>query len=748
MKYPYIFGIRHLSPAGALHLCRFLDEKKPRLVLVEGPDDFDDMMADMVRSESKPPIAVLAYTVDTPVRTILYPLAEYSPEYQAIKWCHDNKTECHFIDLPSEIFLAMPEKEDYDGDRTESIYEKLERQAGEDGHDMFWERTVEHTLNTQAYHRGSNLFGESLRQHSVKTEWQNVLSLVREAYMRRKINEALREGYKPDEIVIVTGSYHVAGLKEIDEGMTDDEYKLLPRTVAKHTLMPYSYYRLSTRSGYGAGNQAPGYYELLWHGLRESNLQYATQHYLAEIAKFQREHGFLVSSAEVIEAVRLANALARLRGGLVPALRDIRDAAVTCLGGGEIGTISLAVADAEIGTKIGSLPDGVSRTCIQDDFYGKLGELKLEKYRSLTAMELSLDLRENRNAATVRTAFLDLNRSFFLHRLRVLNVSFVKQVPVRQDDATWAERWMLSWTPEAEIELVEAALKGDTIKQAVSFVFKERTENSGGIDELAGVIEDAFTCGMEETISYTIKALQAMAVDVAAVRELAGAVSRLSFIVQYNSLRRIDTKPLLPVMEQLFYRACLMLPGECVCDDAAGKTMADAIGQLNRAAAEHEFLDSEAWCAALSEIAERDDLNSRLSGCAAAILLERGLMSEDELKRQIKRRLSKGIPAELGAGWFEGLSLKNRYALIARVSVWQSLDEYLDTLDDEQFKRALVFLRRAFSDFTSREKDEIAENLGEVWGLNSRQVSETVNSQLQADEKELVDSLGDFDFDL
>lgn len=57
------------------------------------------------------------------------------------------------------------------------------------------------------------------------------------------------------------------------------------------------------------------------------------------------------------------------------------------------------------GTKIGSLPDGVSRTCIQDDFYRELSELKLEKYRSLTAMELSLDLRENRNAATVRTAF-------------------------------------------------------------------------------------------------------------------------------------------------------------------------------------------------------------------------------------------------------------------------------------------------------------------------------------------------------
>lgn len=748
MKYPYIFGIRHLSPAGALHLCSFLDEKKPRLVLVEGPDDFDDMMADMVRGESKPPIAVLAYTVDTPVRTILYPLAEYSPEYQAVKWCHSHGVSCRFIDLPSEVFLAMPEKEACEGDRAESVYVKLDRQAGEDGHDMFWERTVEHTLDTEAYHRGSNLFGENLRELSVKTEWENVLSLVREAYMRRKINTALSEGYKPEEIVIVTGSYHVAGLSENVDGMTDEEYKLLPRVEAKHTLMPYSYYRLSTRSGYGAGNQAPGYYELLWHGLKHGDLQYATQHYMAQLAGFQREHGSPVSSAEVIEAVRLANALARLRGGAVPALRDIRDAAVTCLGGGELGSISLAVADAEIGTKIGNLPDGVSRTCIQENFYRELRELKLEKYRSMTAMELSLDLRENRNAATDRTAFLDLNRSFFLHRLRVLKVSFVKQVPVRQDDATWAERWQLSWTPEAEIELVEAALKGDTIKKAVSFAFKERTENSGGIDELAGVIEDAFSCGMEETISYTIKALQAMAVDVAAVRELAGAVSRLSFVVRYNSLRKIDTQPLLPVMEQLFYRACLMLPGECVCDDAAGKTMAEAIEQLNRAAVAHEFLDSETWISALNEISLRDDLNPRLSGCAAAILLERGLMSEEELKLQIKRRLSKGIPAELGAGWFEGLSLKNRYSLIARLSVWQSLDEYLDTLDDEQFKRALVFLRRAFSDFTAREKDEIAENLGEVWGLNGQQVSETLNSDLQADEKELVDSLGDFDFDL
>lgn len=106
------------------------------------------------------------------------------------------------------------------------------------------------------------------------------------------------------------------------------------------------------------------------------------------------------------------------------------------------------------------------------------------------------------------------------------------------------------------------------------------------------------------------------------------------------------------------------------------------------------------------------------------------------------------MPAELGAGWFEGLAMKNHYALIARLSLWESLDNYLDTLNDEEFKRALVFLRRAFADFSAVEKDEIAENLGEIWGLNGQQVSEVINADLKEEEQQIiVESLDGFDFD-
>lgn len=751
MNQPYIFGIRHLSPAGAWHLKQFLTEKNPRLVLVEGPSDLNDQMDHITNPDTKPPIAILAYTKEAPVRTILYPFAEYSPEYQAILWCKEHHAQCRFMDLPSDVFLALPSKRLGDAEGEEgrmSVYELLDRQTGKDGHETFWERVLEHSGSTEEYHEGANLFGKSIRSFSQGEErdWPEIL--VREAYMRRRIKEALDEGFAPEEIVVVTGAYHVAGL--LDENalpMTEEELKMLPRAEANHTLMPYSNYRLSTRSGYGAGNKAPAYYALLWDGLCGRDFSLTVRSYLSRIAGYQRKSGNPVSSAEVIEAVRLAESLAKLRGSRYPVLRDLRDAAVTCLGKGNFAAISLAVADTEIGTEIGELPEGVSNTSIQEDFYRKLRELKLEKYRNITAQDLMLDLRENRTVSSRKSAFMDLYRSFFLHQLRVLNISFAKPEAVKQDNATWAEHWIVRWSPEAEIELVEAALKGDTVMQAASFALKERVEKAPDMSEIALVIEDAFTCGMEKAVMYATAALQAMAVDAASLVELAKTAHRLSVVLSYGSIRQLDEKPLVPILQQIFYRASLILPGECVCDDGAAKEIVTAMEQLNSAVLAHDFLEDETWIRTLKEIAGRDDLNTKLSGYAAAVLLERGCMDSGRLNLEVSRRLSKGVPADLGAGWFEGLAMKNRYALIARLSLWESLDHYLDTLDEEEFKRALVFLRRAFADFTATEKDEIAENLGEIWGLNGAQVSETLNGSLGEEELKMVESLDSFDFD-
>ena len=80
---PFVFGIRHLSPAGAYYVRHFLDQARPRLVLIEGPSDFTELVEDLGADQVKPPVAVMAYTQELPIRTILYPFAWYSGEYSA-----------------------------------------------------------------------------------------------------------------------------------------------------------------------------------------------------------------------------------------------------------------------------------------------------------------------------------------------------------------------------------------------------------------------------------------------------------------------------------------------------------------------------------------------------------------------------------------------------------------------------------------------------------------------------------------
>ena len=752
MELPVLFGIRHLSPAGAWHLLQKLEEVRPRLVLIEGPSDLTEVMADLVHPRTVPPVAILAYTQEAPVRSILYPLAEYSPEYQAIRWAHQNGAACRFIDLPSGVFLARRESGSPEGGAEAAFdpYRALDQAAGEDGHETFWERALEHTTAPEAYHLGAASFGRELRALNESQgggPHDAAENQLREAHMRRMIEDAMAEGYAPGEMVVVTGAYHLTGLQSAAP-MTQKELAALPREGVSFTLMPYSYYRLSSRSGYGAGNRAPAYYELLWRGLRRGEPDYAARGYLIRVARQLRKAGNPASSASVIEGTRLARELAALRGSGAPALRDLRDAAVTCLGEGSFAAVSQGVAQAEIGARIGSLPEGVSRTSIQEDFYRQLRTLKLEKYRDVTLQELALDLRENRSVKSRESAFLDLNRSFFLHRLRVLGVSFGLQQQVDQDSATWAEQWLLRWSPEAEIELVESALKGDTIPQAASFRMKERVEEAAGVADIAGVLEDAFACGMPRAVEYATGALQGMAVDAASLEELATTAQRLSHVVQYGGLRQLDPAPLVPILQQIYLRCCLILSSCCTCDNNAAGGVVESMERINAAQLAHDFLDPQSWISALRDIAQWDHLNTRLSGFAAAILLERSAMTAAELGLEVSRRLSRGTPAELGAGWFQGLASRNRYALIARLSLWQSLSDYLDGLDEEEFKRALVFLRRAFADFTAREKDSIGENLGEIWGLNQQQVSEAVNAPLSGEAQELLEGLDDFDFDL
>ena len=738
------FGVRHFSPACAANVTAFLAEFRPDLVLIEGPADLSGLIPQISSEQVTYPAAILAYTEDSPVCTAIWPFAEFSPELQAMRWAREAGVPAEFIDLPAAVFLAMQESdgraEQAEMPQRESVYAAIERVTGLP-QETFWEYHFEQVADHADFCAAMHEYGASLRQFS-EIDGETAL---REAYMRCRIADAAE---KYENIAVITGAFHTAALEGIPASPADRRLTAKRKTVPMHeTLMPYSYFRLSSRAGYGAGSSAPAYFEILWNCRLRGQTDGAPTEYLARLAEYQRKTGQAAFTANVIESLRLAETLAAMRGGRYPALTDLHDAAVTCMGEGSFAAISHACADTEIGSRIGRLPDGWVNTSVQQDFLNQLHDLKLERYRTGAAQELELDLRENLRVKSEKSAFLDLNRSNLLHRLRVCGVDFGKQLDRAQDKATWAEKWSLRWEPETEIALVEASLRGDTVAQAAAATLNGRLASAESLPETAAILPEAFLCGLPACVETAAKAVQAMTADCSAAADAGHTLGTLSAAVRYGSIRRIDPAPLLPLLEQLYLKFCLSLHGAALCDNDAAQPLTTACAAAAEAVTAHaQLLDRDLLTAALRAVAEDSAANPLLGGFCTALLLEWGAMPQADFSALMQRRLSYGTAPADAAGWFEGLCRRGRRALITRLSLWEQLCDYLSALGDGEFRKVLVVLRRTFAVFSAGEKADIAENIGEIMGLSGTDAAEVMLGGT-AEEAAAFEGLDDFDFD-
>lgn len=244
-------------------------------------------------------------------------------------------------------------------------------------------------------------------------------------------------------------------------------------------------------------------------------------------------------------------------------------------GHGHFSEIAQAAADTEIGSCIGSLPDGVSRTSIQADFYRCLRELKLEKYKALTAQPLELDLRENTRVKSEQSAFLDLNRSFFLHRLRVLGVRFGTVAASRAGPRHLGGK-------------LDAAMDARSRDRACRIGPARRDNRAGGCLRLQGAAGSGpvhqrdrvyfggrvFVAVCREPSRWPPEPCKGWPSTRPLCRKSRPPPESLSAAVRFGSIRRLDPAPLLPILSQLFLRACLILPGSCAATIGAAGLLA------------------------------------------------------------------------------------------------------------------------------------------------------------------------------
>ena len=101
----HFLGVRHHGPGCAHSVAAALAELRPDCVLIEGPPEADALIPYALHEEIKPPVALLVYMPEDPQQAVFYPFADFSPEWQALRYGVREKVPTRFIDLPQALRL-------------------------------------------------------------------------------------------------------------------------------------------------------------------------------------------------------------------------------------------------------------------------------------------------------------------------------------------------------------------------------------------------------------------------------------------------------------------------------------------------------------------------------------------------------------------------------------------------------------------------------------------------------------------
>lgn len=675
-----LFGVRHHGPGCARGLRRALDAFVPGLVLIEGPPEGDPLIPFVADKAMKPPVALLIYDAAQPGEASVYPFHTFSPEWQALRWAAENAVEAHFIDLPlgaRERFGGAPRSE-------QSPFSLMAEAAGYEDPEAWWEDTFEQRPGDEDIFPAIAEAMRALREGYEADE----LELAREAHMRRAIRRAGRAGFR--RIAVICGAWHLPALEGGDPRQDEALLRKLRPKKLTATWIPWTASRLARRSGYGAGVAAPGWYELLFQGAPDRSAQW-----IARAARQLRAEGEDASAAQVIDAVRLAEALAAMRQRSAPGRAELSDAMLAALFAGDAQRMQRSLRPLELGEALGAVPERVPAMPIQRDLEQQIRRLRLR--RKPFTIEQALDLRKDR----------DREKSALLHQLGLLGVNWGQlRDATGRERSTFRESWELRWEPEFPVRIAEAAPLGNTVALAASARVRELLSGDPALSALVELLDTTLHARLEDTLDEVLAALSGRAALATELGELLGALPPLVHTLRYGDVRGTPAEQLSTVLDALLERSIVGLPAAASLPDEEGAAkLADQISSVNASLALlPEPRSREDWLACLHTLAGADGVVPRVRGRATRLLVEADAIDGDALIRLAGANLSRAGTVYASAQWIQGLIQGSGVALMHQPRLWQALDRWINEVDEEDFVSELPGLRRAFAAFTPSER--------------------------------------------
>ena len=703
----HILGVRHHGPGSARNVKAFLEKVKPDIVLVEGPPEADSLMQWVGHEELQPPVALLCYRPDEPQKSVYYPFAEFSPEWQAILYARRHNIHVRFMDLPAGI-QALIEKEHKpvpnvsanqdpvsevtvwpeDKFMIRSPLHQLSDAAGFTNHDLWWEHTFEYRDDKHEVFDAVSEAMEAARESTHKSD--SYLEKLREAYMRRTIQQAQKELFST--IAVVCGAWHAPALQTKVKG--DNELlKGLPKVKIECTWIPWTFSRLSYYSGYGAGIQSPGWYNHVWKNPHDDGT-----FWLIAVANCMRKEQMDVSSAHIIEAVRLAEALASLRGLSKAGLEELNEAALSVLCNGESILLDLVHTELIVGQILGHVPSAVPKPPLQSDIETQQKKLRLPP--STDFKDYTLDLRKD----------TDLERSIFLHRLQLLGIAWGTR-QYTSGKGTFKEQWRLQWDPAYSVDIIEKGNLGNTLAEAAGNNALNLLKSAADVKAIAALLEQCITAELPDAVQAFIQHINDIAAVSADVLDLAEALPDLITVARYGNVRKADAALVLNIIEGMVTRICIGLPVACMSvNNEAAERILELLLKLNAGIALLELPEiTNRWHATLHVMVTNTGTAQVIGGYCTRLLHDNKLLSGYELMQHFGFAMSPATAPRMAAAWLEGFLKGSGTLLLLDHELWQVINSWLSALPDEQFMDVLPLLRRTFANFTAPERRKLGE---------------------------------------
>ena len=713
-----IFGIRHHGPGSAKAVRRALTEMQPDCILIEAPSDAEKLIDYVANKGLKPPVSILIYADKNLQQAAHVPFAQFSPEWQTMKYGLKNEVPIRFMDLPMDITFALSNAEKEQAQLGLKVEEKLTKEeenfrrdpmkylaklAGYNDSERWWEAMFEQAENE------TEIFDAILEMNTAlraEIRQERPRTLLREAYMRKIIRKAVKDGFQ--NIAVVCGAWHSPVLDtwaHYKQSADNALLKGLKKVKTQATWVPWSYNRLTFQSGYMAGVNSPAWYEMLF-----SNRKEATIRWMVKVARLFRTKDVSASSAHAIEATRLAETLASLRGLSLPGIEEMKEAATSIFCDGDALKMRLIEEKLIVGDVMGKVPPEIPVIPLQKDLDKQIKTARLTAYRNTTDdLWLKANAKNKRGGLDLRTD-ADLLKSHLLHRLNVLNIPWGKmQKETGRELSTFKEYWKMKWKPDFALRIIEAGMWGNTVYEAAGRFLLKKANEAQSLPDLTEMVESALNANLSETIEPLVRLLEQKSAVTNDILNLMDALPSLVNIVRYGDVRGTETDAVAQVTEQIVPRICIGLPTTCssIDEDAANNIFQKIIAVNHALNLLNNFTFTQDWQRCLRQITGTPPAHPSLKGLCLRILFDKNILDAEQTATETHYALSSGQESFSAALWLEGFLYGSGLVLIHHPDLWQILDEWINGIASEEFTGLLPVLRRTFANFSPNEREEM-----------------------------------------